>query len=238
MANFYSLATLNESQFLPVLSKVKIGEQVYYLKDAEMRALVETFGDAVTYSVDKSFSTTSENLATSKAIAEYIATEITGLSGAMHFIGVKDSLPAIKDSKNGDVVIVGTAEYVFADDEWHLYGDEGVYATIAGVEAAYVKKELTIAGINLEDAITAEELQTALGLGKLAYKNSASGTISGVVTAVEDAAYTPAGSVVVELDQTSTAMTSLGNFTPEGTVSGKTTAAGSIALSNDNANGF
>lgn len=238
MANFYGLTTFNDSRFLPVLSKVKIGEQIYYLKDAEMRALVETFGDAVTYSVDESFSATSENLATSKAIAEYVAKEITDLSGAMHFIGVKDKLPAVEDSKNGDVVIIGSAEYVFADNEWHLYGDEGVYATVAGVEATYVKKELTIAGINLEDAITAEELQTALGLGKLAYKDSASGTISGVVTAVEDATYTPAGSVAVELTQTATAMASTGNFTPAGTVSGKTTAAGKVALAKDNENGF
>lgn len=42
------------------------------------------------------------------------------------------------------------------------------------------------------------------------------------MTAVEDATYTPAGNVTVELEATSTAMASTGNFTPVGTVSAPT----------------
>ena len=224
---------------LPVLSKVKIGEQTYYLKDAEVRALIDTFGDAVTYNVDKTFSASSENLATSKAVADYLEGAIAGLTGAMHFVGVEEELPLT--GNNGDVVIVGTAEYVWSDEKenggWILIGDEGVYATISGVEAAYVKKTLTIAGIDLKDAITADELKNALGLKALAYKDSASGTIEGVVTGVQDAKYTPAGSVEVKLNSTSTAMASSGSFTPAGSVSGTTTAAGTVTIARDAANG-
>lgn len=221
---------------LPVLSKVQIGEQIYYLKDAEVRALIDTFGDAVTYNVDAAVAAEGAGLVTAGAVHKYVndyVTQITG--GAMTFLGIKDELPA--SGNQGDVVIVGTAEYVYADGEWHLYGDEGIYATIAGVEAEYVKKELTIAGIDLKDAITAEELSTALGLGKLAKKDSASGTIAGVVTGVADATYTPAGAVNVELGATSTAMESKGSFTPVGTVSGTTTAAGKVAIARDDENG-
>lgn len=221
---------------LPVLSKVKIGDEIYYLKDAEVRALIDTFGDAVTYNVDTTFSASSDNLATSKAVANYLEGAIAGLTGAMHFVGVKDELPV--NGSNGDVVIVGTAEYVWTTDKgWVLIGDEGVYATVSGVEAAYVKKTLTIAGIDLADAITADELKTALGLKALAYKDSASGTIEGVVTGVKDATYTPAGSVAVTLNHASTAMASSGSFTPAGTVSGNVTAAGSVAIARDDANG-
>lgn len=225
---------------LPVLSKVKIGDIVYYLKDADVRKILDTYGSAVTYNVDTTFNKDSDNLATSKAVATFLENAITGLSGAMHFAGIKEELPA--SANNGEVVIVGTAEYVWSNDKsggagWILIGDEGVYATISGVEAAYVKKTLTIAGINLEDAITADELKTALGLKTLAYKDSASGTIEGVVTGVADAQYTPEGSVEVKLNSTSTAMTSTGSFTPAGSVSGNVTAAGTVAIARDDVNG-
>ena len=225
---------------LPVLSKVKIGDVVYYLKDADVRKILDTYGSAVTYNVDTTFNKDSDNLATSKAVATFLENAITGLSGAMHFAGIKEELPA--SANNGEVVIVGTAEYVWSNDKsggagWILIGDEGVYATISGVEAAYVKKTLTIAGINLEDAITADELKTALGLKALAYKDSASGIIEGVVTGVKDAKYTPAGSVAVTLNHTSTAMTSTGSFTPAGSVSGNVTAAGTVAIARDDVSG-
>ena len=225
---------------LPVFSKVKIGDVVYYLKDADVRKILDTYGSAVTYNVDTTFNKDSDNLATSKAVATFLENTITGLSGAMHFAGIKEELPA--SANNGEVVIVGTAEYVWSNDKsggagWILIGDEGVYATISGIEAAYVKKTQAIAGINLEDAITADELKTALGLKALAYKDSASGTIEGVVTGIADAQYTPEGSVEVKLNSTSTAMASTGSFTPVGSVSGNVTAAGTVAIARDDVNG-
>jgi hypothetical protein len=221
---------------LPVLSKVKIGEQIYYLKDAELRALVDTFGDAVNYSVDKDVLTVDGNLATVKAIKAYVDDAVKGLAGAMHFVGVKteEEFAAGVTGSNGDVIIVGTAEYVYSDGEWKLIGDEGVYATKAGVEAAYVKKTLTIAGIDHADDITKEELITALGLKALAFKDEASGSIS-TADSVADAQYTPAGSVAVELNQTATTMSSTGNFKPAGTVAGTTTAAGSVSIAKSEA---
>ena len=150
----------------------------------------------------------------------------------MHFIGVEETLPLT--GNNGDIVIVGSAEYVWSDEKvggagWILIGDEGVYATIAGVEAAYVKKTLTIAGIDLADAITADELKGALGLKALAFKDSAAGTID-VVTGVQDATYTPEGGVEVVLGHTSTVMEAAGSFTPVGNVTGTTVAAGNVSL--------
>lgn len=221
---------------LPVLSKVKIGNSTYYLKDAEVRALLDTFGSAVTYNVDEAVAANGAGLITAGAVHSYVTQYVTDITGgAMTFLGIKDELPA--SGNPGDVVIVGTAEYVYSDGEWHLYGDEGVYATVSGVEAAYVKKTLTIAGIDLNDAITADELKSALGLKALAYKDSASGTVEGVVTGVQDAVYTPAGSVAVTLSQTSTSMASSGSFTPVGTVSGNVTAAGTVAIARDDTNG-
>lgn len=201
----------------PVLSKVKIGEQTYFLKDADARAILDSYKGAVNYDVDTTFDKTKENLATEKAIAAYLEGQIAGLTGAMHFVGIKEALPAVGESNDGDVAIVGTTEYVFAAGEWKELGDEGTL----------VRKTFTIAGIDMVDNITAAELQTALSLKALAYKDSASGSIE-VVNGVEDHTYTPEGSVSVTLSQTATSITSSGAITPEGTVTGTVTAAGTV----------
>ena len=219
----------------PVLSKVKIGNEIYWLKDADVRAILDSYKGAVNYDVDTTFKADSENLATSKAIAAYLEGAIAGLTGAMHFVGVKEELPA--EGAAGDIVIVGTTEYVHDGSKWVEIGDEGVYATKTGVEAAYVKKTITIAGIDMADDIAAEELKTALSLKALAYKDSASATLTDYATGINGAAYTPAGSVAVTLNHTSTTMASSGTYTPAGTVSGNVTAAGTVSIARDDANG-
>ena len=201
----------------PVLSKVKIGEQTYFLKDADARAILDSYKGAVNYDVDTTFDKTKENLATEKAIAAYLEGQIAGLTGAMHFVGIKEALPKAEESHDGDVAIVGTTEYVFAG-EWKELGDEGTL----------VRKTFTIAGIDMVDNITAAELQTALSLKALAYKDSASGSIE-VVNGVEDHTYTPEGDVSVTLSQTATSITSTGTITPAGSVTGKVTAAGTVS---------
>ena len=202
----------------PVLSKVKIGEQTYFLKDADARAILDSYKGAVNYDVDTTFDKTKENLATEKAIAAYLEGQIAGLTGAMHFVGIKEALPKAEESNDGDVVIIGTTEYVFAAGEWKELGDEGTL----------VRKTFTIAGIDMVDNITAAELQTALSLKALAYKDSASGSIE-VVNGVEDHTYTPEGDVSVTLSQTATSITSTGTITPAGSVTGKVTAAGTVS---------
>lgn len=229
MANTYSNT--------PVLSKVKIGSEIYWLKDADVRALLDTYGNAVKYSVDTTFAEDSENLATSKAIAAYIEGEVAGLTGAMHFVGVTEELPADSEGEAGDVIIVGTTEYVHNGTKWVEIGDEGIYQTIAGAEAKFVQKTFTIANIDMQDNITADELKAALELKALAYKDSAAATLTDYATGINGAAYTPAGSVAVTLNHTSTAMSANGTFTPAGTVSGNVTAAGTVAIARDDENG-
>lgn len=221
----------------PVLAKVKIGNEIYWLKDAEVRALLDTYKGAVKYDVDTAFSADSENLATSKAIAAYVTEEIKGLTGAMHFIGVVDALP--EEAEAGDIVILKetSKEYVYDGTTWVELGDEGNHATKSYVDSNFVKKTVTIANIDLADNITADELKAALALKALAYKDSASATLTDYATGINGAAYKPEGSVEVKLNSTSTAMASTGTFTPAGTVSGNVTAAGTVSIARDDANG-
>lgn len=216
----------------PVLSKIKLGEKFYYLKDAELRELVNSFGGAVEYNVDTTFNAESANLAESKAIAKWLTDQITGLNGAMHFAGVKtkEEFEAGITGNNGDVIIVETAEYVYVDGEWILIGDEGIYATISGVKKL-TEEDLKVAGVAFgeDKVITKDELLVALGLdklGNLAWKNTATGSIETVDSATGKCAggeygvngtavevpktysaldVTPAGSVTVAAQQTAAA---------------------------------
>lgn len=53
-----------------------------------------------------------------------LESKITGLTGAMHFEGVKDKLPAdVSGYESGDVIIVGEKEYVFNGTKFVEFGD-------------------------------------------------------------------------------------------------------------------
>lgn len=118
-------------------------------------------------------------------------------------------------------------EYVIIKDGEASYKWEQIGTTKVNL-SDYVLKTLTIAGIDLQDDITAAELQTALGLKALAYKDSAKGTISTADSATLN--YTPAGEVSVTLKQTATAVASTGKFTPAGSITGSAISGGSITV--------
>jgi hypothetical protein len=221
MANTYSST--------PVLSKVKIGSDTYYMKDADVRAIIDEYGNIVTYNVEATL-TNGDNIPTGAAVVKAIENGVSSIAGAMHFIGVKDSVPATYDGAAGDLILVGTKEYVYDGEKFVELGDEAIYLTTASAETNYVQKTFTIAGIDMQDAITAAEIKTALGLKALAYKDSASATLTDYAIGISGATYTPAGDVGVTLNQTSTAITSSGSFTPKGTVAGSVTAAGTVTL--------
>lgn len=217
MAYDYNLINTKEG---PVLSKVKIGDAIYFLKDADVRAILDTYGDIVTYNVEATL-TDGTKIPTGAAVTAAIKNAVKGIEGAMHFIGTYESLTAIDFTPvAGDVIIVGTKEYVYTkENTWDELGDEGIYLTIAGAEAKYVQKTFTIAGLDMQDNITVEEVKTALGLKALAFKDSASATLTDYVSGVSDISYTPAGTVNVALTQTATDVTSTGTLSTTATVS-------------------
>ena len=70
--------------------------------------------------------------------------QIGGLSGAMHFVGKFDSLPAVDSYSAGDVCVVGTKEYILvvngSTKTWDEFGNEGDHITRSEVETNYLKK--------------------------------------------------------------------------------------------------
>lgn len=154
----------------PVLSKVKMGNTIYYLKDADVRAILDSFGNSVTYNVADAVADGNNNLVTSDQVYDFVNRQI----GA-----VGDILTLRSETDHTTVETPASGDFIVEEDgsEW-LY--DGTSWRIIGSENAYVLKTFTIAGVDMKDNITASELKTALGLKALAYKDTGSISISTV----------------------------------------------------------
>ena len=211
---------------VPVISKLTIGEKTYYLKDAEARELLATLGTAAKKDVATGVSAEEQGLVTGAQVQAAIA----GIAGSMHFRGVFASTAEVADPAAGDVVIVGVKEYVYGGEPaaWHELGDESIYAL----------KTVTIGTQNLSANINLDTLAHDMGLGKLAKKDSATGTVAGQTISGLKAKGNTAGSIAVELTQTSTAATlTKSDYTPSGDVAGTVVANGTVSIAKDAENG-
>ena len=97
------------------------------------------------------------NLATNRAIINYINTATAGLTGAMHYIGeatVDISQAGIvnpqidgynfNNAQLGDVVVYNYKEYVWEGGNWRLLGDEGSYAVKGSITDADIADNANI----------------------------------------------------------------------------------------------
>lgn len=198
-----------------LISKLTIAGKVYYLKDAEARELLAQLGTAAKKDVAAGVGADEHGLVTGAQVQAAIA----GLTGAMHFIGVKTELPAI--AEDGDVCMIGLKEYVWSDGAWYELGDEGIYAL----------KSITIGTQDLSKNISLDTLKADLGLKALAYKESATGTVAEETISGVKATGTSTGSIDVALTQTATAATlAHEEYVPSGDVTGTVVANGSVGI--------
>ena len=210
----------------PVISKLTIGEKTYYLKDAEARELLATLGTAAKKDVAASVGADEQGLVTGAQVQAAIA----GIAGSMHFRGVLASTAEVTNPAAGDVIIVGVKEYVYGGEPaaWHELGDESIYAM----------KTVTIGTQNLSANINLDTLAADMGLGKLAKKDSATGTVAGQTISGLKAKGNTAGTIAVGLTQTSTAATlTKSDYTPSGDVAGTVVANGTVSIAKDAENG-
>lgn len=235
----------------PVLSKVKLGNTVYYLKDADVRAILDTFGNSVTYSVADAIADNGAGLVTADQVYDFVNRQIGAVGDILNLLSATDHT-AVTTPHAGDFVVEDDGS------EW-LY--DGTAWRIVGSESAYVLKTTTIAGVDLQDNVTAAELKTALGLKALAYKDNGSVSISTVdsinsfssgkagsynvsstavsVPATYDALdVTPAGSVTITAGTAAaasydkTTSVTVSTTAPTGDSSGNYTPSGSVSVTN------
>ena len=173
------------------LKKITVGSEVYFVKDADLRKVVEGFHDAVYKDVSVELTEEGVNLPTEGAVAAYIKKKVASLEGVMHFHGVINRTEgqtdleaiaaAVAEPVSGDVVVMkdNSKEYIYNGTAWEELGDQSTHLTVATAAKTYVAKTTTIAGIDLQDNITAEELEgpTALNLKALSHKDTAAGTV-------------------------------------------------------------
>ena len=124
--------------------------------------------------------------------------------------------------KNKDAGAGAYLEYITIDNGAGAstrYTWESIGSTKADLTSC-VPTSRTVAGLALSSDISDSSLKTALGLGALAYKSSASGTYSGETISGVKASGTPLGSISVTLGETATAASlTTKEYTPSGSVS-------------------
>ena len=151
---------------------------------------------------------TDTGLVSAAQVATFVKTSVAGLSGAMHFAGVVTQLPAT--GKAGDVVLMGTKEYVYVNDvsKWVELGDEGTHAIKGEIVNADIKAgadidQSKIAGLTqalagkataAQGALADTALQSVKVLGSTLTKESNELTVAAAKTALglKSAAYTDA----------------------------------------------
>ena len=147
-----------------VLSKVKFGNTTYYIKDAAARAILDTFGNATLQDVALSIADGGTGLVTSDQVYDFVNRQIGAVGDILNLLSADDHTEVESPAAGDFVVESDGSEWLYDGSAWREIGSE----------SAYVLKTFTIAGIDMADNITVAELQAALELGALAYKDSGS----------------------------------------------------------------
>ena len=122
-------------------------------------------GYATTSSVTSAINTHNTSSTAHSDIRILISTlsgRVDDLGNALHFIGVEEDLP--ESGKDGDVVIVGSKEYVWANETWNEFGS-GDHITKAQADGYYDAKGTAsglIAGLTASISNTAGKTITGL----------------------------------------------------------------------------
>lgn len=108
-------------------------------------------------STDKDNAHDSE-ITAAKGRLDTLESKINGVTGAMHFKGVHETLPEVGAYNPGDVIVVKTKEYVLVEKgtevktkEWVELGDEGIHATKTEVKAISDKLDTEVGKLTAKD---------------------------------------------------------------------------------------
>lgn len=114
------------------------------------------------FATAESVTTLTGRVSQNESDIDALQSQIGGLTGAMHFIGVSSTDPStgtatVPDHDTfyaGDVCLYGQKEYVFTGTQWVELGDEGSYLTKTEASTTYVTQTTTVNGQALSGNIT------------------------------------------------------------------------------------
>lgn len=234
---------------MALLSKIKVGETIYDLKDAEARGNILTLlgdhavaelGAAAWKAVAANIS--GEGLVDASVVKAYVDSQVgqvhsfdvvidaTGTHAGPSVVASADTMYKIYMVPDDQAAAGAYIEWITIRSgaaEAYTYAWEKIGSTKTDL-TGYVSNETTIAGITLDHNITVEELKTALALKALAFKDSATGTVAGQTITGVKATGTTTGALIGDLAYDTTAIASTGKFTPAGTVTGTVVATGTV----------
>lgn len=229
------MSKITPSYDTKVLSKVKIGDTYYQLKDSTLKAIIEGFTKEIVEGKIGDITANDESFVYAKNIKSYV----DNLVAAGLVIIPVDELPTASKDTLGKLYLVPHSHEETSDikDEYITY-NKGTEA-----EPSYEWEKIGNTDIDLSKYITDVSYsnkilsQTKNGVsstihtfGAMADANTAKGTLSTVDSASFD--YTPSGTVNITLKDstTATSITSSGIFIPSGSINGSAISGGSIAV--------
>lgn len=161
--------------------------------------------------------------------ANDLSAAVAGLSGAMHFEGVKDSIPADNTGyESGDVILVKNKEYVFDGTTWHELGDESIYAVKGSIKNVDIADDAAIAQskiAGLSDRLSGIDaaIETA--------KSDANGYTDNAIATEVNNRNTAISAAVADLDSSVTATATVDNTV--NVLTGVTQADGKLTGKNE-----
>ena len=88
----------------PALSKIKLGTQTYYLKDADVRAILDTFGNIVTENKATKIDDGATGIPNADQVYDFVIQQITEVGKALNLIAATDHT-TVTDPRIGDFVV-------------------------------------------------------------------------------------------------------------------------------------
>ena len=232
------------------ISKIKLANgTTVTLKDAQGRAnmttilgghALEALGAAAWKAVAANIS--GEGLVDASVVKDYVDAQIktipefdvvivadgddlpTASADTFHKIYLKKDAHAVVGNSYDEYITVRSGSEGNYTYSWEQVGSTAI--DISGK----VDKTTTIAGIALDHNITVKELQTALGLGAMAYADKASG--SGTIQTIDSITMkevTVAGNATVTSRAANATLTKV-NYTPAGSITGSAISDGSVKV--------
>ena len=155
-------------------------------------------------------------MGTAESEIDALQGQIGGLTGAMHFRGKFEELPEVTGYNAGDVVLVGTKEYILQDasgeKSWVEFGDEGSYLTKTEASSTYQTKTqaasehatITASVTAVDNKVTALDGRVSTAEGQITALETASATYAtkdelGAVEDKADAAQSAASANTTEI---------------------------------------
>ena len=229
------MSNITPSYDTKVLSKVKIGDTYYQLKDSTLKAIIEGFTEEIVKGKIGDITSNDESFVYAKNIKSYVDNLV---AAGLVIISVGELPTASKDTL-GKLYLVphsheGTSdikdEYITYNKgteeepsyEWEKIGNTDIDLSNYVTNVSYSNKVLSQTKNGSSSTIHT--------FGDMADANTASGALSTVDSASFN--YTPAGSVAVTLEdsKTVTSIESTGSFKPSGSITGEAISGGSIAV--------